>query len=191
MLSDNPYRYSNLLSLITHRFFKFIRQNNPKHLNSVKKIVLAIGVLLSMAGCMSRNSAGSPEDQESFSKTRDALHEGFAKGDVEAVLDLHHPDVAKYFGGKNIINGREELKKQLTDLFNYAKTEFIQNEIESTIFNGDAAVETSIFGMRLTPKNGDSARVIRGRSMVVYVRYKDSPTGWASLREMVQEMPEK
>jgi hypothetical protein len=28
--------------------------------------------------------------------------------------------------------------------------------------------------------------LITGRSMVVYVRYPKSPTGWASIREIVQ-----
>jgi hypothetical protein len=71
-------------------------------------------------------------------------------------------------------------------MFSYAKTEFIENKIESTVFNGDAVIETCIFAMRAIPKNGDSTRIYRGRSMVVYVRFKDSPTGWVSLREMTQ-----
>ena len=154
-------------------------------MNPFKNLLIVI-CLLGIAACSDRNGSGSPEDQESFEKTKALILEGFAKGDVKGVLALHHPDVVKYFGGKNIVVGLEGLKKQLTDMFSYAKTEFIENNIESTVFNGDAVVETSIFAMRLIPKNGDSAHVFRGRSMVVYVRYKDSPTGWASLREMTQ-----
>jgi len=33
--------------------------------------------------------------------------------------------------------------------------------------------------------------ISRGRAMVVYVRYKDSPTGWASIREMAQTAPDE
>ncbi len=33
--------------------------------------------------------------------------------------------------------------------------------------------------------------ISRGRAMVVYVRYKDSPTGWASIREMAQAAPDE
>jgi len=154
-------------------------------MNPFKNLLIVI-CLLGISACSDRNGSGSPEDQESFEKTKALILEGFAKGDVKAVLALHHPDVVKYFGGKNIVVGLEGLKKQLTDMFSYAKTEFIENNIESTVFNGDAVVETSIFAIRSTPKNGDSARVFRGRSMVVYVRYKESPTGWASLREMTQ-----
>lgn len=150
------------------------------------KILLIVICILGMAACSDRNGSGSPEDQETFNKTKAMILDGFSKGDVKAVLAMHHPDIVKYFGGKNIVKGMEGLKKQLTDMFSYAKTEFIENNIESTIFNGDAVVETSIFAIRSTPKNGDSVRVFHGRSMVVYVRYKDSPTGWASLREMTQ-----
>jgi len=154
-------------------------------MNYAKHLFIII-CFLGMSACSDRNGAGSPEDRETFNKTKELIQEGFAKGDVKAVLALHHPNVVKYFGGKNIVTGTEGLRKQLTDMFSYAKTEFIENNIESTVFNGDAVIETSIFAMRAIPKNGDSARVFRGRSMVVYVRYKDSPTGWASLREMTQ-----
>jgi ketosteroid isomerase-like protein len=157
-------------------------------MNLIKFLFITI-CFLGMSACSDRNGSGSPEDRESFGKTKALILEGFSKGDVKAVLAMHHPDVVKYFGGKNIITGREGLRKQLTDMFNYGKTEFIENNIESTVYNGDAVIETSIFAMRLIPKNGDSAHVFRGRSMVVYVRYRDSPTGWASLREMTQEAP--
>ena len=142
--------------------------------------------LLALSAC-ERSGSGSPEDRESFEKTKAAIQDGFARGDVKAVLALHHPDVVKYFGGKNIVTGIEGLRQQLTDMFSNAKTEFIENKIESTIYNGDAVIETCVFAMRAIPKNGDSTRIYRGRSMVVYVRYKDSPTGWASLREMTQD----
>ena len=100
-------------------------------------------------------------------KTKALILEGFTKGDVKAVLALHHPNVVKYFGGKNIVTGTEGLRKQLTDMFNYAKTEFVENNIESTIFNGDAVIRDEYyFAMKFIPKNGDSTRVFRGRSMV-------------------------
>ena len=155
----------------------------------ITKIITCFIFLLLLGGCTSHDPAGSADDRSTFLKTKQAILDGFSKGDVAAVLALHHPDVVKYFGGKNVVNGREGLRKQLTDLFNYAKVEFVQNDIESTIFNGNTVIETSIYGIRLFPKNGDSTRVIHGRSMVVYIRYKDSPTDWASLREMTQEAP--
>jgi ketosteroid isomerase-like protein len=149
------------------------------------------GFCIFLTACSGTPASDSSDDKASLVKTTDALRDGFAKGDVNAVLQLHHPDVLKYFGGTNIVRGRAGLKKQLTDMFNYANVEFVQNDIESTVFNGSTAIETSLFGIRVIPKNGDSARVFHGRSMVVYVRYKDSPTGWASLREMTQDAPAK
>src|SRR3954466_2680802 len=125
--------------------------------------ILVVTCFLGMSACSDRDGAGSPEDQESFDKTKALIQEGFSKGDVKAVLALHHPEIVKYFGGKNVVTGIEGLRKQLTDLFSYAKTEFIENNIESTVYNGDAVIETSIFAIRSTPKNGDSTRVFRGR----------------------------
>src|SRR5450432_1751971 len=156
-------------------------------MDHIRYAFIIFGLFICLTSCTTPDPAGSQEDRASFNKTKTAIMDGFARGDVEAVLALHHPEVVKYFGGKNIVTGREGLRKQLSNMFNYGKAEFIENDIESTVFNGDAVVETSIFGMRLIPKNGDSSRIFRGRSMVVYVRYKDSPTGWASIREMVQE----
>ncbi|HSZ34885.1 MAG TPA: nuclear transport factor 2 family protein [Puia sp.] len=160
-------------------------------LKSIKHIFFIVSIVLGLNGCSTNNPNGSSEDQAAFRKTKEAIREGFAKGDVEAVLALHHPDVMKYFGGKNIVSGREGLRKQLTDIFKYAKVEFVQNDVETTVFNGDAVIETCLYGIKTTPKNGDSARIFYGRSMVVYVKYKESPTGWASIREMTQEGPEK
>jgi ketosteroid isomerase-like protein len=154
-----------------------------------KGIIISISLLFLSVACKSQTSEGSADDQRALRATTEAIRKGFAKGDVAAVLALHHPDIAKYFGGKNIVRGREGLKKQLTDLFNYANVEFVQNDIESTIFNENTVIETCIYGIRLVPKNGNSTSIIHGRSMVVYVRYKDSPTGWASLREMTQDAP--
>ena len=74
---------------------------------------------------------------------------------------------------------------------NANKVEFVENTIESTVFNGETAIETSIFEIRDVPKNGGPASTARGRSMVVYIKYPQSPTGWVSLREMTQEAPEK
>ncbi len=155
-------------------------------MNTIGNIILGISLLFLSGACTIPDKDDSADDRRALRSTTEAIRKGFAKGDVSAVLALHHPDIVKYFGGKNIVTGREGLKKQLTDLFNYANVEFVQNDIESTIFNGNSVIETSLFGIRLVPKNGDSTHVIHGRAMVVYVRYKDSPTGWASLREMTQ-----
>lgn len=117
------------------------------------------------------------------------MREAFDKGDVAGVLLLHSPAIVKDFGGSNVIRGRDALAKQLNDWFGANRVEFLDNKVENTIFCGETIVETSIFKIRSTPKNGRPPFITRGRSMVVFSRDKGSPTGWVALREMTQEAP--
>jgi hypothetical protein len=57
--------------------------------------------------------------------------------------------------------------------------------IESTFFQGRTAAEESLFNIRGTPLAGGAPFLFKGRSMVVYVRDRRSPTGWASIREII------
>lgn len=131
------------------------------------------------------------EDRASLLNTTAALRNAFARGDVDAIAALHDPAIVKYFGGTNVVLGKENLIKGLRETFNNSKMEFIENKVESTLFHGDTAVETSIFTIRVTFKDGRPSIVSRGRAMVVYVRSASSPTGWASIREMAQAAPEE
>lgn len=139
--------------------------------------------------------AQSPTDsialRQSFDKNIAALEAAFAKGDAALVASLHHPQVIKYFGGTNVVIGRAALEKGLIEWFKNTKVEFVENTVESTVFNGETAIQTSIFAIKSTPKNGGEPTIGRGRSMVIYVRDKSSPTGWLTLREMTQAAPEK
>ncbi len=136
-------------------------------------------------------SSITDDDRKSLEKATVAIRDAFARGDVPAIVALHHPDVVKYFGGNNVVNGRTALEKGLTEMFRTSKMEFIDHKLESLIFIGETAVETSVFTIRVTPKTGGKSSISRGRAMVVYVRYKDSPTGWASIREMAQAPPDE
>ncbi len=69
--------------------------------------------------------------------------------------------------------------------------EFIDNQLESMTFNGETGIETSIFTIRVTYNNGNPPTISQGRAMVVYVKYKDSASGWATIREMVQAAPDE
>lgn len=131
----------------------------------------------------------SPGDRAALARTTKSIRDAFARGDVATIVKLHHPDVVKYFGGKNVVTGREELRKGLIATFRNVRMEFAGNTVESTVFNGNTAIETSIFTFRVIPKDGGKATLSKGRSMVVYVKYKGSPTGWASIREMAQAAP--
>jgi ketosteroid isomerase-like protein len=66
------------------------------------------------------------------------------------------------------------------------RLEFKESRVESVFFQGNTAVEESAFTIQGTPKSGGTPFEFKGRSMVVYVRYKKSPTGWASIREIIQ-----
>ncbi len=140
---------------------------------------------------MAQNSDGTADDRKSLERTTQAIRDAFARGDVPAIVALHHPAVVKYFGGDNVVNGRAALEKGLIEMFRTSKMEFLENRVESTFFNGKTAVETSIFIIKVTSKNGDKTTLGRGRAMVVYVRDKDSPTGWVSIREMAQAAPDE
>ena len=133
----------------------------------------------------------SAADRASLDKATAAIREAFQKGDAALVAKLHSPDIVKYFGGNNVVVGRAALEKGLKDWFQQAKVEFIENTVESTVFNGRTAIQTGIFVIKTTPKDGTKPSIGRGRSMVVYIRDESSPTGWFSLREMAQTAPDK
>ena len=160
----------------------------------MKQIFIALAFVLS--ACCHRGSAavqqsltGDPTDREALKRTTAAIRDAFTHGDVDAIVALHHPEVIKYFGGNHVVTGREDLRKQLTGWLSATRVEFVENTIESTVFNGETAIETSIFSIRSVPKNGGKPSQGRGRAMVVYIKYPGSPTGWVSLREIAQEAP--
>ncbi len=125
----------------------------------------------------------------SLAKATAAIRDAFARGDVDAIVALHHPAIVKDFGGNNVVVGREAFRKGLISMLKGSRMEFIGNQIENTVFSGNVAIQTSIFTIRNVPTNGGKPTVGKGRSMVVYVKDKTSPTGWLSLREMAQEAP--
>lgn len=155
---------------------------------------MKIVFLIFSLSILSQNIFSQNTDQQSaLKKSLDSatatIRKAFERGDAEFIARLHSPNIEKYFGGTNVTIGREQLKKNLEDWFKNAKVEFIENTVESTVFNGETAIETVIFAFKTTPKNGGEPTIGRGRSMVVYIRDKDSPTGWLTLREMAQEAP--
>jgi ketosteroid isomerase-like protein len=142
------------------------------------------------AGCSpSQTSVGSTGDREALKKTSDSILAAFARGDVPAILSYHHPDVVKALSFNKYIEGREALRADLTDTLGKYKLEWQENRVESLLIRGDTAVEQTVFAIKGTPKNGGEPFLIKGRAQVVYVRYKDSPTGWASIREIIQPAP--
>ena len=157
----------------------------------MKLKLLLLPVVFLTADLNAQTSNGTEEEMKSLNKEIAALGEAFAKGDAAMVARLHHPDVVKYFGGNNVVKGRDAVQKGAEEWFKNSTVEFVENIVESTVFNGETAIQTCIFSIKTTPKNGGEPVISRGRSMVVYVKDKNSPTGWLSLREMAQSAPEK
>ena len=141
------------------------------------------------AGIAQANFNGSAKDKADLAKTSEIIHKAFLDGDVNAVMTCHHPDVVKSFSYNNYIIGADSVRAGLVATFKSTRLEFLENNVESSFFNGNTAVETYLFTIKGTPKNGDKPFIFKGRSIVVYVRYKKSPTGWASIREVVQPAP--
>ena len=90
-----------------------------------------------------------------------------------------------------MVVGRDAVEKGAREWFQNSKVEFIENTVENTEFVGNIAIQTSIFSIKTTPKDGGKSSIGRGRSMVIYIQDKSSPTGWLTLREFVQEAPPK
>jgi ketosteroid isomerase-like protein len=146
--------------------------------------IIAVGIAV---GCdAGKNPVGSNSDREALAKTSAAIRDGFARGDVAAILAYHHPDVVKALSFEKTIKGRDALAADLSGTLQQVSLEWKENRLESIWIQGDTAVEQTVFAIRGTPKNGNAVFSFKGRAQVVYVRYKKSPTGWASIRELVQ-----
>ena len=127
--------------------------------------------------------------RQSLEKATAAVRDAFSRGDAAMVGRLHSPNVVKYFGGNNVLVGRDAVEKGARDWFKQAKVEFVENTVESTCFVGNIAIQAVVFSIKTTPRSGGAPSIGRGRSMVVYVQDKSSPTGWLTLREIAQEAP--
>jgi ketosteroid isomerase-like protein len=132
---------------------------------------------------------GSDQDRASLQKTGEAIRAAFARGDIETIMAYHHPDVIKATSYDRYRVGRDEIKADLVATFKTFNLSFDQYHNENTFFQGDTAVEQSLFTIKASPKDGGAPVFYKGRSLVVYVRYNKSPTGWASIRELIQPAP--
>jgi ketosteroid isomerase-like protein len=156
------------------------------------KIIFQVAAILFLsANAFSQEITDTVALRQSLDKATAAIRKAFENGDAVLVGQLHSPNVIKYFGGNNVVVGRDAVEKQARDWFQSSKVEFIENTVENTVFVGNIAIQTVIFSIKTTPKNGGKSSIGRGRSMVIYIQDKTSPTGWLSLREIAQEAPPK
>ena len=115
---------------------------------------------------------------------RALLHRGpDEEGFLEFARSLRSPDLYQ------AIRDAEPL----SSIRGYRGTENRQQHLEKMrkwperlLVMGDAAVRIFHFNIRATPVSGGSPSSFTGRSMVVYPRSKESPTGWVTIRELVQ-----
>src|SRR5260370_26646146 len=140
------------------------------------KILRSLAVVtLIAAGCSASDTfVASDQDRDSLQKTSLAIRAAFARGDVEGILKYHHPSVVKALAYNKLLNGREALRADLTETLGHLKLEWQENNVESTLIQGDLAVELTAFAIKGTPKDGSQPFVFKGRAMVVYVRWKES-----------------
>ena len=87
----------------------------------------------------------------------EVIRKAFAEGDLEKIKSLHHPDVIKALGYNDIKTGREEVISGLVGTLENYNLEFVKNDVESILVNGDIAIEQTRFSIKGTPKeDGDS-----------------------------------
>ena len=143
-------------------------------------------VLLALV-CLVRNAnAASDKDRNALEKTSEAIRVAFARGDVPTAMEYHHPDVVKALAFHKQLKGRDAVAADLRATLQQFNLEFVENQVESLLIEGNTAVEQTLFTIKGTPKEGGEPFLFKGRTMVVYIRYENSPTGWASIREMIQ-----
>jgi hypothetical protein len=151
--------------------------------------ISAIATLLAVTCLCCRLRAQSDEDQLALQKTGLAIRTAFAKGDVAEAMRYHHPDVRKALSYDKVLIGRDAVAADLSNTMSQFRLEFVSNQVESLLIEKDTAVEQALFTIKATPIAGGEPSLFKGRTMVVYVRYKPSPTGWASIREIIQPAP--
>ena len=160
----------------------------------LRKFLYILVFLFSLLGCTQQNSTTDKQTTETIRKEvlnhGAQIREAFLQGDLEKIRSLHHPDVQKALAYNDLKNGREEAIQALKGLLENYTLEFVENNVENILIRGDLAIEQTRFVIKGTPKKEGDAFVFKGRTSVTYVRYADSPSGWATLHEIIQPYTE-
>ena len=144
------------------------------------------GALLLLAYSVCNSYARSEKDRDALQKTSETIRAAFARGDVPAIMAYHHPDVIKALSFHKYLTGHDAVEADLRRTLQQFNLEFEENRVESLLIQDNTAVEQTVFATKSTPKSGGEPYLFKGRTQVVYVRYEKSPTGWASIREIIQ-----
>jgi ketosteroid isomerase-like protein len=157
----------------------------------MKNLINFIAISFFVYGCSTnKNAERIEDDQKALEQTSVEIRAAFAKGDVSRIISYHHPKVVKALGYNNFLNGREAVEANLKETLENFTLNFKENKVESLLIEGDIATEMVLFTIEGTPKVKGKPFVFKGRAIVVYIRYKPSPSGWASIREVIQPATE-
>src|ERR1700759_4646202 len=99
----------------------------------MRRIFHFAAILLLSANTFSQEITDTGALRKSLDKATAAIRKAFENGDANLVGQLHSPNVIKYFGGNNVIVGRNAVEKQARDWFQSSKVEFIENTVENTV----------------------------------------------------------
>lgn len=126
------------------------------------------------------------DTQKEILRHGELIREAFAKGDTETIKLLHHPEVTKALGYNDLKLNRDEVMDGIKNTLESYKLEFVKNEVENILILGETAIEQTKFTIKGTSKVGGQSFLFSGRTLVTYVKNKKSPTGWATIREIIQ-----
>lgn len=159
-----------------------------RSLRCVTLLVFLSGVLVGTARAAHPGppAADTDRDRIALESTSEYIRGAFAAGDVATIMLYHHPLVNKALAYQKTLVGRPAVAADLELTFRRSHLEFVENKVESLLILKDTAIEQSLFTLRVTPLQQGEPFLYKGRSMTVYVRYPQSPTGWASIREIIQ-----
>lgn len=154
----------------------------------MKKMIKFLSVLccLFIASCQVEVKVDEDAIRKQILDNGQTIRNAFAKGDIDQIKSLHHPDVKKALGYTDLKNGREEVIEGIKGTLENFSLEFTENIVESLLIQQDLVIEQSRFSIKGSPKDGGEGFIFKGRTMVTYVRYEESPTGWATIREIIQ-----
>ena len=148
--------------------------------------LLALCSLMFFSCSSTKNTVANEDDINAFKKLRADLGAAFINGDVQTITSYHHPDVVKALAVDNLLVGRDANMASLKGTLEAYSVNFKEHKIESFEIHGNTATEISSFTIEGTPRGNSQPFTFKGRSMVIYIRYKESPAGWALIREMIQ-----
>jgi hypothetical protein len=131
----------------------------------------------------------SASDLDAIEQTSDAIKAAYASGDSKVIMALHHPDVVKAISYDRLLNSFDAVDEDLTRSLAAGRRQFMEQKIENVLLFKGVAIQQALYTIKVSPTDGRAPFLTRGRSMVIYVPYAKSPTGWAILRGFIQPGP--